>query len=357
MTNDQKLILAHWAKGIGGIGPRLAKRAWWVLQDSAVRPPGGIVGAWANAAEAQQWVLNFHAMGLVGLMDAPRKGRSKKHDLIVNESIARMAELRESSLNQKAVMSSAVLGGLDKIEKEALWRQLRAQGLTAVRSRHGSDLPVLVPDELTDVLCILLVPDIKIIAFIEGGSRIWDQHRGAWIGLPKAKLKNDHEDFKRKGLLEALSLDVLPGGKYKSQAARNKQKLQRTGYMTLRAIRHVYESAQSYPNRVALTVIADVKSSNALTKMLQVCRSNQLWPQSKKGGGVLQDMNVLPYGDSWASAMQLTLIKHLKSASAVSLADLQDALTLRRSEPFCWLRMPDDYEPQGESNWLSRQIE
>ena len=76
MTNDDKLMLMAWSRGLAGPGPA-GQTGLVGAAGQRQGPPAELVGAWANASEAQAWILNFHSMGLVGLMDAPRSGRPR----------------------------------------------------------------------------------------------------------------------------------------------------------------------------------------------------------------------------------------------------------------------------------------
>ena len=87
MNPNDELILKFWASGKSGVSKRLAKRAWLILCENNRVAPKKITEVWGSASEAQKWIKNFHGMGLVGLTDQPRSGRSKKYAPVVQESI------------------------------------------------------------------------------------------------------------------------------------------------------------------------------------------------------------------------------------------------------------------------------
>jgi hypothetical protein len=337
LSPNEHLILSAWAKGLMGASQRLARRAWWVLQDrlkERTQVTGG--GAWANAMEAQRWVLNFHAMGLVGLMDAPRAGRPMIHAEAVEEIEGRMRQIQQSQVADVDAVKLAQFDDLTKQEKEAVWRQSRLKGQEVVRRRNGASLPLDVPYELRDVLGIVLTRGIKILAFFEHSENYWNELNGSWIGVPKVKKTSlSSSVLNRKSLLSALALDV-------QIAKTNVRPDGPTNWMIASAIEHISTIAAEHPGKVSLMIAFDINTPKVLLKLLQSMRSKRMWAhKNPKIQGVLNELHVYPYENNWGFAVQQALGLHLSRASSTVLGEFQDVLTLKRNAPFCWLRKPD----------------
>ncbi len=85
------------------------------------------MGAWANASEAQAWILNFHSMGLVGLMDAPRSGRPSVHADSVSHAREQLQALTAEGNNARS-QRVKLLGTLGQEGKGVLVEDIAAHG-------------------------------------------------------------------------------------------------------------------------------------------------------------------------------------------------------------------------------------
>lgn len=341
MTQNEKAILMAWSQGLAGSNPRLAKRAWWVLEDGARRPPGEMVGAWANASEAQRWILNFHTMGVIGLMDAPRKGRPSMHQEKIIRAHQRIRDLRSQGNDTDAHVLQ-VLQSLDQHEKEALWRIYRTVGASLLRRRGGMDLPIPVPPGLSDLMCVHLGSGVKILSYLPMSNRHFNELNGLWLGVPPVTLSHRREASLRNDLLHALSLEVhkvTSPGKFSSTP----QKLiKHEGALEQRILNHLECLATERPNTLVVHLLVDFQQGPTLIRVMNGLRSRRLWNHGlRKPTGLLAELRVFPYEGSWAQVTQSSLVSCLSHASGVLLGELQDKLTLKRKGVFTWIRVPD----------------
>lgn len=331
---NEQLILTAWSRGLAGASQRLARRAWWVLQDrSKARSSVTGGGAWANAVEAHKWVVNYHAMGLVGLVDAPRAGRPMLHAEAVQDVQEKLNDLKQSQLDGVSGLKSVQLRGLSRQELEALWRQSRLKGYTVVRDRYGHTVPLVVPYELRDVLAVVLTKHLKILAFFENSDDYWSSLAGSWIGVPNVKRDQLSDDARnRSSLMSALALDL-------QQAKTNGKTDTRAKWMVARALDHIEQVASQYPQKISVAVIFDFDAPTTFIDLLQTLRAKKLWAlQNPQAPGLLKHLNIYPFEKKWGLAVQTTLANHLEGVGGNILSEFQDLLTLRRQGEFCWVR-------------------
>lgn len=334
---NEQLILTAWSRGLAGASQSLARRAWWVLQDrSKTRSVVTGGGAWANAVEAHKWVLNFHAMGLVGLVDAPRGGRPMLHAKAVQDAQERLFDIKESRLAEVQAVKLDQIKELTRQEREALWRQSRLKGQNVVRATNGKTLPLSVPHELRDVLAVVLTKHLKILAFFENSEIYWSGLAGKWVGVPVVKRGQLSEsDINRSSLLSSLELDV-------QEAKTTKKTDSRAKWMVARALDQIEQVAAQYPQKVSASVIFDLDDPTPFIYLLQTLRAKKLWAfQTHQMPGLLKQLHIYPFEKKWGLAVQTTLATHLAGAGANVLGQFQDLLTLNRQGEFCWVREPD----------------
>lgn len=361
MHQDDKLILSLWAKGKGGANQRLARRAWTVLKEGTDRPRDGLGLSWSNAADDSEWVKRFHHMGLVGLFDSPRAGRPLVYESEVIEKLQYVKELAGSSLATAPEARKLLLGDLNRYQKEALWRALRSQGKTALRSTHGEDLTINAPEGLHPLITVVLTPRLKWLAFMPKADAHLSDTKGTLVGVSKVKSSVQVIGGVRSSahLIQALQMDFLPPRRVLEDADLFAKRMQRREKHFLhRATAHLVDLATRYPGRIVVHLFADMTSPATLMDVLSAFRANQLWRQqhhSKRSEGLLKDLRVVPFGRSWINEAQTTLATYLADAPEKDLSGLFDALTLKRRVPFCWLRQEESYEPDEESNWLGRE--
>lgn len=334
---NEQLILTAWSRGLAGASQRLARRAWWVLQDRSMTRSavtGG--GAWANAVEAHKWVLNFHAMGLVGLVDAPRGGRPMLHAQAVQDAQERLSDIEESRFAEIQAVKLDQIKDLTRQEREALWRQSRSKGQTLVRATNGKTLPLSVPHELRDVLAVVLIKHLKILAFFENSENYWSSLAGKWVGVPVVKRGQlGDSEINRSSLLSSLALDV-------QEAKTTKKTNTRAKWMIARAMDQIEQVAAQYPLKVSVSVIFDFDEPLTFIDLLQALRAKNLWAfQTSRMPGLLKVLHIYPFEKKWGLAVQTILATQLAGVGANVLGQFQDLLTLNRKGEFCWVREPD----------------
>lgn len=357
MNLDEKLILMAWARGLAGAGSRLAKRAWWVLEDQQRRSPGQRVGAWTNAAEAQAWLLNFHTMGLVGLLDAPRVGRQPVHADKVLEALDRLEALAaddRATHHQKR----RVLETLSQQEREALWRAVRRTGATVMRNRGGLDLSVPAPAGLRDLLAIHLGKGVKILAFLPRSSGLSDQFKGRWMGVPNTRISAQGAQAPRHDLIHALSTEVRVQSGAAAHARSSMRLAKKEAVLEARVLNHVGEVALAHPGVISLDLLVDLDAGPQIMRILKRLRACSLWGNvSRRNPGLLASLSVRPYQTAWAAAAQNSLAVHLQHVDAALLGDFLDKLTLKRQGVFSWVKTLADEPMEPESDWLEEETE
>ena len=356
MNSEEKLLLTAWSRGLAGAGARLAKRAWWVLQDSERRPPGEMVGAWANASEAQAWILNFHSMGVVGLLDSGRSGRPSIHVDAVNHVQEKLHLLSKEGEPSRDLRSS-LLKRLSQEEKEALWRSVRRSGTSVLRNRSGLDLPVPVPAGLRDLLCIHLGVGVKILAFLPESSRYLDELNGVWLGVHKTRLSSDGENASKYNVVNALSVEVRVRSRIEDQIAFESKAQKREVVLEERVLEHIRKVSETFPGAVVLDLLVDLSEGVQLIRVLQRLRSRKLWATGLgRNPGNLCSLRIIPYQKTWATAAQMSLASNLSTVEGGLLAELQDQLTLKRSGVFSWIRSADLEKTENASAWLTHEL-
>ena len=355
MTHDDKLMLMAWSRGLAGAGARLAKRAWWVLQDSGRRPPAELVGAWANASEAQAWILNFHSMGLVGLMDAPRSGRPSVHADTVSHAREQLQALAADGKNARA-QRVKLLETLSSEEKDSLRRTMRRRGETILRNRGGLDVPIPVPAGLRDLLCVHLGSGVKMLAFFPESSRHSDQLNGVWMGVANARLAADGNKAKKHDLIHALQTEIRVASRSADPAKASLKAEKAEAILEERVLGHLELVAESHPGSVVLHVLVDLDQGPRMVRVLRGLRARKLWPTGLgKSPGLLAGLRVVPYETSWAAAAQMTLAENLQHVDGALLGELQDQLTLKRKNVFSWVRTEDVDQTEPASAWLAQE--
>ena len=340
MEVDDRIVLTTWANGRGGASVRLARRAWWVLMDRG-EPIGGRVGAWANAAEAQRWLRDYYAIGLIGLLDLPRPGRPRKHNTEVNRALEKLKESRSGRVkNTQRDIASEVLTPLSLSQRQALWRDLREIGENVYRKRNGLDLAVPVNHDLRNVACVLLTENVRILAFMAECDAVWSDLNGTWINVPHLPTKNKGWSKRGISLRDALNFEVSARSSNKKGGGGLRAK--REELMTARAIDHIYQMASDNTAKLSVRVFFDIRNGASAIKVLKRLKERNLWvDRSGRNPGFLGDLRISPFVDSWALNVQTALAEELHESHANALDEFYDALTLRRVEPFCWLRAGD----------------
>ena len=348
MNVNDELILNYWASGKAGVSKRLARRAWLILCENNRVPPNKITEAWGSASEAQQWIKNFHSMGLVGLADQPRSGRTKKYTSISEESI-RLAEAN------KKIDWKVGLGNLNKKEKESVWREARKTGAVLQRNRNGLNLPIKVPADLSDLVAVYLSREIQLIAVLDDSANRFQQLNGEWIQVEKAILKTSKNQAGTPDLISALKIKFKRNNEDQEKYERNRGKLETK--IANQLIKKMSYLAEECPGRISICLICDVRSGNALVFWLNNFRSSNIWSFSKKSNpSNFKEVQVIGHQGSSALAMQHAMASIL-SPKMDSLGSLLDSVTLKRTDTFCWYRTNDGDPEKDESNWLKSDLD
>ena len=350
---NELAIMQMWANGAAGATPRLAKRAWRILEELKHRPPKDLAGTWANASEALRWVKAFHSMGLVGLMDSQRSGRPLVEGETIEQARKAFNALENLPIRSSKVERGKILWDLSRREKESLWRLNRTNGKTLLRNRNGYDLPISTSAGIENLACIFLSKKIKIIGFLEDSNKLRWQHNGIWIGVPK--IKNRSLKFKKQPrLLDALSIEISQNNNAENF---NLNSQARNTYLISRLLDEITKNSEKYIGKITLWVIADLSAGGELIDLLKKFRARKLWKRNDSSqDGLLKELNIIPAGTLPGTQIQKIIVKNMGNASADELGKLQDLLTTPRANSFCWVRCDDRTEQLQSSNWLAREI-
>ena len=343
MKINEQTILAIWAHGGGAVSKRLAKRAWHVLEDFKKTSPRALQSTWSNASEAQHWVDQFRSMGLMGLVDAARKGRPLLYESKVKKSKEEIAVLEGLNTIQKQILHE-----LSKKEREALWRSNRNEGRTLIRDSRGLDIPIPVPDGFQNLAGIFLSPNIKIFALVKEISNPWFQLNGTWVGIPKQKIKSGINLSSSANFIDALSIKIS------SDIIKNDLKTNGNfeNYLLLRYLSRIKEICADKKVKINLSIFFHINESNQLIKIFKEMRKMQLWESRNfTNSGLLDELNIIPIGNSFPMQMQTFIAKIFPDATGDQMADFLDRLTITRPDYFCWIREDDRDELSESSDW------
>jgi hypothetical protein len=353
LTDEDKKILEAWSHGMAGANSRLAKRAWWVLEDNARRPPTELTGAWANISEAHRWIFNYHTMGVIGLIDAPRSGRPMLH----HESVASAKEKIEyyrskSDGNNEEIV--CVLHTLTQQEREAFWRTNRSSGSTLLRKRRGVDLPIPVPSGLSDLICVHLGVTVKIISYLPSSERHFSELNGTWLNVPDLTQLIRKTESKRSNLLQALAASATQSknGKQKTNAEINKM-IKHENAVERRVLDHLETFAKNFKNSLVVHLAFDLQHGLDALRAMKGMRSRYLWPAaSSKSEGLLKELKILPYQGSHSQILLSSLRGYFHTHRDDPIKQLHDNLTCERENVFSWIRASDKEDNESISNWL-----
>ena len=355
MSPDEKLILSAWAHGHAGASRRLARRAWLVLHDLERTNPIEIGKAWGSPAEAQAWVLEFRAMGLVGLMDAPRSGRPATRGNAVAPIVEELERARDR------IAKRAILRGFSRKERDAIWRANRRTGQVIERGHRTLDLDVPVPSALRDLEGVFVSPELVVIAALDRSDQMFDQMRGVWLAVPRAAAGPAKSlKLPRRDLLTTLSIRITAdGGEIAKPATTLKKRASRSGLKSAasllsRLVERLAEISDACRGQMEIVVLTNVDAGGLFLHFLALCRRHRLWTsRSDRARSSLKQMMPSAFEPgSLALTAQTALAQLLPNSSGEPLADLFDGIRRPRSQPFCWLREFDEAEESSDADWL-----
>ena len=348
MTPNDELILNFWASGKSGVSKRLAKRAWLILCEHKRISPKEITEVWGSAFEAQEWIKNFHAMGLIGLTDKPRAGRSKKYEPVVKESI------RFANAN-KSIDWKVDLGSLSKKERESVWREARRTGSIIQRNRNGLNLPIKVPTDLSNLLGVFVSSKIQLIAVLEDSYKRYQDQNGEWIQIEKAIVKSSSFNSGSPDLISAIKIKFKRSEDDQLKFEKRRKKLELK--MTNQLIAQIKKVSDELPGKVSIALISDVRFGSELVNFLNLFRTNQIWTSNKNNSpSNYKEILIVGHKGSPAAAMQHAFASLLPSDSE-NMPALFESITLKRNDPFCWYRTEDGDPEKNESNWLKSDLD
>ena len=150
-------FLTQWANSRAMDSPRLRTRAWLVLETLQRRGGLDLAQATVGSAQAAKWLIDFHNMGLVGLMDTPRTGRPRK-----------AATERSAS---------------------AQWRDARLDSRTGegIRQRtHRRALPIRTLAPLAQMAALFVCEGLAVLVFTEAALEQHELLKGEWLDVSGA---------------------------------------------------------------------------------------------------------------------------------------------------------------------------
>jgi hypothetical protein len=95
---------------------------------------------------------------------------------------------------------------------------------------------------------------------------------------------------------------------------------------------------ERYAGKVSALAIANLDDSSALMRYLELCQRHGLLKRAPASGATSVQLQLIPYEQTPAIALQRALIQLIPDAPNEALGDLMDALRAPREMPFCWVR-------------------
>ncbi len=273
MHRYERALLMAWSNQLAGAGPRLARRAWAILEDHKRTKPGDLSSAWGDASDLHQWVMSYRRFGPAGLLDAPRPGRPKSAGLEAEELIRTLNDRTSSSALPPEWQAA------NRSIKEAAWRQMRSVGSERVtrRGRH-LDVPLPIHPGLRDLTAVFADGQGLIaIATFDHLDDYIESLQGTWVGVPSS-VRGKSKGI-RYSLTEALDirfrsqLSIAGVAHRKPSPAEIKQKIARfadrlTAFSALRI------------GALQVTLVVDLRQGLHLPHLLQSLRDRGIWTSS-----------------------------------------------------------------------------
>ena len=328
-AGDQEVLLA-WAHAGK---PRLARRAWIILQECAGVSERSLAKATPlSSARVQALVAGYRRQGLLGILDQPRSGRPESG--------------LTGQIEQTLAASSAAISALEKTlnaesihpgRRDTVWRLARGQGVNLERLRRRQiNWPGIVDGPWARVLAVGVGPGVSVV--IIGATVPGSRPTGIWLhprlnALPASILQNTLDwttalkvlstqnigpdapravTERRRRLIESLtlrvqrerSIDVLVGGDALSD--------EYLGWLTaIRALqRQATASGQSLHVRGATTL-------DAWKQQVSAVFSGDPSTDSLSNGNPMQIAGLL-----WRPSMHFWWVRHVTQSSDRERPDL-----------------------------------
>ena len=333
LAHDEKILLEALAQGEGGISPRLARRAWLVLQDAARINPILTAQAVGAAGRVQERLLQYRAMGPVGLVDAPRSGRSPE---VSAQAFHQLDKIFARSSDEDALRA---LRDLPRPVREAIWRSNRLQGGKLERSGRWLDIPVPVPAGLHQLAALYASGNLIVIVLGEVLAKQLDELGGHWLSVSTGISWGEQQGRPDHQLITALNLRLIVATPGQQGSASSRSPDYSEKFLMQRFMLRAHAWVKHYPGQLTVLALANDAQPAFLLHWLGLCRKQGWWAAgSKKYPGQLRNMGVIPFAGSRAQALQRALVQALPDTSPEILGDLLDALRTDRSHIFCWVR-------------------
>lgn len=168
-------LLEAWSRGLAGAEPRLAKRAWVVLQALDRHDPYALGEVASGTGRVHRWVEQYRAMGPIGLLDAPRVGRPRT----VGAEVAPLVETASSEAGRREVARRAER--LTRPQREAMWRQARQAGISLVRNMRLSRIPIPPIRGLPGLWGVLSLPGLLVVVRENQPRSKPELGQGTWL--------------------------------------------------------------------------------------------------------------------------------------------------------------------------------
>lgn len=310
--DDSSLFLMQWATRRVGESSRMNTRAWAVMAHLE-RRGHGVGSATLGSAQVQKWLVDYHSMGLVGLMDAPRQGRPVK---VVSER-----------------------------SMDAQWRAARLSGTVGKRV-HRHAVPVYSIDALQPLASLFVWNELRVMAFT---AEDLDQHeslKGAWVDVTRRMTAAcaPSSAVRVPSLVDALqAVRVMAPPSDRAQQEQCERFAGR-----LRALCAKYRDAID-------VVVSAPPVSQRLRTLLVGFRKAQLWArQHSRTSGVLRSLRFHANGASCSLHQFLSQGAVLQPPMALQASPRLAVFFSAMSDPspiiFEWHRRPDDPPSMGRHN-------
>lgn len=321
MHQFERALLKAWSNQLAGAGPRLARRAWAILEDHNRTNPVDLSAAWGDPSDLHRWLMNYRRFGPAGLLDAMRPGRPRSVGLAADEL------LRGSHGGAADAWLAA-----ERSVKEAAWRQLRAKGgERVVRRGRSLDVPLPVHPGLRDLVAVFADGrGLTVVATFDRLDDYIESYSGTWVGVPSSITGKAQEI--QHTLTEALDIR-LPKTEPGSAASR-------TGIRTKldRLSERLADFGRLRSGALQVFVVVDLLQGRHLPDLLQHFRKHGIWTSSTLAPSTVKLVAFAVHESSPGAGLQLTLPRALEKSDATQLGNLVDGLRSKREHPFLWIR-------------------
>lgn len=346
MHEDDRAVLEEWSEGRAGASTRLARRAWTILERDQRAHPGRLAHAVGGAGDAARWFKAFDAMGLAGLVDAPRLGRPAS-------TLSAATQHVEAICRTRGVQRTEAARGLPRHERDALWRANRKTGANLSR-RRVYDLGLAAPPGLTDLGGVFLGPGLCVLAAVHRADEVVTHSGGLWLDVPRLLPPPALISDRRPSVLTALGLRTQSQSRLArppvvsaAEAASANSKAKR---LLRRWVDLLGSLASEAHGRVRIHAVADLNHAPLLVDYFGLCRRSALWtPVNKRFPSALTRHSLGAHRGRSEGALQAALSDLFPEAYPEALREFLDQLMRPAQSPLAWVR---SLEPQAKGDFL-----